>query len=320
VAEPKTVRHHYVPRFYLEGFTAGDPSMLWVYDKDTGRRWKASTRDAGLETHYHSITRDDGTRDSETIESAFAEFESDSAPALRAIRAGELLSGDDRAQLAAFIAVQMTRVPLARRHTETIARMVGEAAARPILKAQLEGPPDQQWESTKLMLEELRALGLPALRVEDIMVEPKREIMLAGVISAPALAQLFYDMTWAILPAKGRHSFVTSDNPLVSGPASSSPGVGLASSNAVVVFPLSSTRCLFANWKHGRRQWNVPRSKVSEAMVVALNKRVIAGALRFVYSDQDSDGLGRLVERYRDSAPQIAFDGPETGRQPPVSF
>jgi len=39
--------------------------MLWIYDKDKGGRRKASARDAGLETHFHSITLLDGTRGSD---------------------------------------------------------------------------------------------------------------------------------------------------------------------------------------------------------------------------------------------------------------
>jgi hypothetical protein len=51
-----------------------------------------------------------------------------------------------------------------------------------------------------------------------------------------------------------------------------------------------------------------------------MNKRVIAGALRFVFSDQDSDGLGKLVERHRGSAPLLTFDDPEPGGPAPVSL
>ena len=320
MSEPRKTRHHYVPRFYLEGFTVGDPAMLWVYDKETGGKRQASTRDAGIEKHYHSITRADGTRDSETIEAAFADFESDTASGLRAIRAGAMLNNDDRGLVASFMAVQLARVPLARRNTETILRATAEMIGRPMIESQLVGPADQQWETTKRMLQWFKDRGLPPLSAEDVIVKIKPEATLAGLLQAGKLAQLFYEMSWAIVPANGRYSFVTSDNPVVYGPASPGPPVGLASPSAVVVFPLSSTLCLFANWQPGRGQWNVPRRKVSEARVVALNKRIVAGAQRFVYSDQDSDGLSRLVERHRGSAPRVVFDGPNTGGAAPVSF
>lgn len=51
MTESRTIRRHYIPRFYLQCFTTGDPPMLWVYDKDKGSRRTVSPRDAGLETH-----------------------------------------------------------------------------------------------------------------------------------------------------------------------------------------------------------------------------------------------------------------------------
>lgn len=199
MTEPKKVRHHYVPRFYLNGFTTGDPPMLWIYDKEaSGKRRQAGTGDAALEKHYYSIIRDDGTRDSTTIEDAFAEFEDDSAPVLRAIRAGEQLSAADRTRLASFMAVLMARVPLARLQTAEIVRTISESAARPILKAQFEGPAEQQWASTKRLLEELKAAGLPPLR--HVIVEPRPEVTLSGVI--------------IIMPRKWRGSSVTCHGPL----------------------------------------------------------------------------------------------------------
>ena len=34
-------KHHYVPQFYLAGFTAtgNKDGQLWVFDKETGRNW-----------------------------------------------------------------------------------------------------------------------------------------------------------------------------------------------------------------------------------------------------------------------------------------
>jgi hypothetical protein len=155
-------RHHYVPRLYLRGFASDcDPPTLWIYDKG-GRGRQASTRDVGLKNHYYSLIKEDGSRDSNTIENALAKVESEAASALTAIRDGDLVGfGNGRLELARFIAYQLLRVPVARRKIETMLKAIAGSFAGREFANKLAAPPrDSNLGSAQR--------GIAALETEDI--------------------------------------------------------------------------------------------------------------------------------------------------------
>jgi hypothetical protein len=45
-------KHHYVPRFYLSGFTADSP-RLHVLDKETGKSYASRIDDVGCERDFY---------------------------------------------------------------------------------------------------------------------------------------------------------------------------------------------------------------------------------------------------------------------------
>ena len=65
-------KHHFVPAFYLRGFT--DPSsdnMIWVYNKGSNNPFCEKPENIGLEKHYHTFENLDGSKDTNTIEDYF---------------------------------------------------------------------------------------------------------------------------------------------------------------------------------------------------------------------------------------------------------
>lgn len=46
---------HYVPRKYLEGFTEGSTDLIWVYDKDNGRKYRKNISNVAQEREYYSL-------------------------------------------------------------------------------------------------------------------------------------------------------------------------------------------------------------------------------------------------------------------------
>src|SRR2546423_15005720 len=102
----KKKRHHYVPRFYLNGFI--DPvnePFIWVYQKGESQIIKATAENIALEKHYYSFTSPTGEKDSETFENALSEMEGKAAPIIAKIKRGQTLNEDDRAVFAVFLAL-----------------------------------------------------------------------------------------------------------------------------------------------------------------------------------------------------------------------
>ncbi|MCK5214372.1 MAG: DUF4238 domain-containing protein [Candidatus Omnitrophica bacterium] len=60
-------RHHYIPVFYLKGFTNKE-GILYVYDKDRDPVFESSPEGIAYENHYFSFRTPEGQRDSETVE------------------------------------------------------------------------------------------------------------------------------------------------------------------------------------------------------------------------------------------------------------
>jgi hypothetical protein len=61
----KKKRHHYIPRFYLEGFV--DPlnkPYIWVYEKGNPNIIKATAENVAVRKHYYSFVTAGGNEDS----------------------------------------------------------------------------------------------------------------------------------------------------------------------------------------------------------------------------------------------------------------
>lgn len=107
----KPKRHHYLPQFYLEGFTRGE--LLWVADVRSGEFRRQPPNGTGVEKYFYSVETEEDERDA-SVEELLAELESTAAPAIRAAREGAILSDDQMADIKAFIAFLGPRTRAAR--------------------------------------------------------------------------------------------------------------------------------------------------------------------------------------------------------------
>ena len=111
--EPR--QHHYVPRFYLRGFTdsAREDGQLWVHDRKLDRRYPSNPANVARERDFNRVDLPEG--DPNAVEAAFAALENRAAPifAETGIRR-EVPTGEDLAVLMQFAALQLVRVLLMR--------------------------------------------------------------------------------------------------------------------------------------------------------------------------------------------------------------
>ena len=122
------------------------------------------------------------------------------------------------------------------------------------------------------------------------------------------LAPILHKMYWTYLFAKGRYRFITSDNPVSYADPTHDPkalhGVGLATRNVEVTFPVTQEMAIFASWDDGGNLYQ----RATEATVRAINVRTIANARRFVYSSFPDEGFAKLVWEYTGTAPTAKLE------------
>jgi hypothetical protein len=102
----EATEQHYIPKFYLKGFTDKE-GTLWVFEKFKSLRNSKPKKEASRPDYY---THDeDGKRD-ETAENVLKHIESDVAPVIRKIGNPQYeLSTTNAANLLAFVAFMFAR-------------------------------------------------------------------------------------------------------------------------------------------------------------------------------------------------------------------
>lgn len=301
-------RHHYIPKFYLEGFI--DPHnrpYLWVYEKGNEKIIKATSKDIAVEKHYFSFLMLDGERNSDTLENVMAEIEKNSAPVFRKIIGGQSLSKKDRAYFATFLAFMMVRVPNFRKNIENA---IGElmkrinmvyASNRRGFEAMIKRYEKDTHKKINMPIEELRKWVLEG--EYDIKANPEFALGMA-LSTTREVFSVFLGMKWTFVKATDEYKFLTGDNPLFYCDPTHDPnsfyGVGLLNKNVEVTFPISKDLALFASWK-GKEGYIQAKNK----LVKDINRRTVLAALRFVFSSERSDGINKLVQKHKNSSPGI---------------
>lgn len=306
----KKRRHHYIPKFYLEGFV--DPTnepYIWIYEKGNPAIRKATSENIAVQKDYYSFIGFNGKKDSETFENALAEVESKIALAYRKIIKREKLSDEDKGAFATFLALNLTRVPNFR---ENIQKATGEilkalsaiSASNPAsFESFIKNFEKDTGEKIYMPIDNLRRFLLNGKY--NVIVDPQHSLEMIPV--AGDIALIFLDMKWAFLEATEGHRFLTSDNPVFRVVPTYRPGLfsrmGLLNKDIEVTFPISKDLGFLGTWDKCEGYQKVDNNYLKE-----INRRTIISALRFVFSSEKSDKTNELVQQYKDSAPQIKVE------------
>ena len=212
-------RHHFVPRFYLEGFCAEDAQGLAVYDRVRNTYRAQRPAEVAHRRDYYAYDDEQGNRFFD-IEAALGEVETAASIAIRRVDNRDELTDDDRMVLATYVAFQYTRTP-------AYAAWLGAFRAR--------------WA----VGEEVRALPEPS----DPPVG-RVEAIGAMLRHAPRFADVFLRLNWTIWRRESeRISFVTSDSPVCrvwrdQPEENVYASAGFLSPEVITIFPLSQASAL----------------------------------------------------------------------------
>lgn len=266
---------HYLPRFYLKGFTSDE--CLWVYDQHKTLPFKSSPKSVANENNMYG----------EEIEQLLAnQVEEPAKLAIEKIRKGHLPNAKDREFLARYIINLWKRVPNGR--DRVAARMPEVAEA---VRKELHFTLDHL---AQLGSEEEKQAHIKRKQIDEVLNQYIRttppEIWQASLIkgSSGQPESVLLDMNWHFLQSRDEN-FLTSDNPVFFFEQE-----GMGSDKAELTLPLSSKVCLWAH-KLGNKYPDFYEAK--PIAIKSINRRVAYNATRFVYSAREASWIMPFVKK-----------------------
>ena len=268
--------NHYLPRYYLDGFTSPDTNRLWVYVKGEGRKFQSQPKSVANETDFYSPE----------IESALAnEIEAPANAVLKKIRERVEISPDEKRSLAVYIMTLWKRVP---RGLERFNEMAPQIAENRLSRFN-----DEIAESIHLnpnredLLRDWQRRGEATLK--DIRESPPKDIweQTLDPRKTPRSIDVLSKMAWQFLVHDKKPVFLTCDNPVF---FFSEMGIGNPKSE--LTFPIGSNLILHANWEP------VPRAQfrlASDTEIKQINRRTASNAQNFVFYASDEAWVIRLI-------------------------
>jgi Protein of unknown function (DUF4238) len=293
--------HHYIPQFYLRGFSAGfgRQAQVFVFDSDTKKSFTTLVRNIGSKRHFNRVeARGVGPNH---LEDGMAEIEAEIAPHLQqVIEAKAFPSPEHFNSIMNLMALLSVRNPRLRRNISDFHRRVVEGIMSVSVSSK------EIWES---QTKKMRDRGVPVregVTYEDmkrfhheknyeIVIDQTHLIGLELEMVKPVLKQLSH-RSWCFAAAPKDHQFITCDDPTVLSwnekvkqPNPYSPGHGLQ--NTIVSFTLSPELALVGLFA------DLPeRSNYFPDQVTALNTAVARHSRNQIYA-RDGNFMLHLKER-----------------------
>ncbi len=293
-----TAKHHYVPRFYLEGFV--DPlssslpnPYLWIVDLEQGTLKKRSPETAARITGYYDL-RSPELPDKVTLETLLSRVESRTSKIIRRLRKNDFeMKDQDRHYFAYYIGVQHGRVPGLHKNVNSF--LMGRA---------------KKWLSEYIVDEDaLRSrFGDDAAFFKEYVlsgkarVTPKKEFVIALALRMGfTLAELIARMRWTYFLAAEGSSFFTSDNPVaLLSPNGKSIKIDFRGRNSdlEISFPISPS-CTLLIHDHDRPQNII---SVNASIVSKINASLLPSIHRYAFCSTEQQGQW-LLDQPRNAKP-----------------
>lgn len=247
-------RHHYLPEFYLAGFTTegGRTSNFTVFDRDESVFRQQTPKNTATSRYYYAVEDETTGAKSMEIEEFLSSVESEAAPVIRKLERHGAPTDHDREVLALFCALLHTRVPQFDRSMQELINGAFRALAH---------RDATNVEDVRIQHEEFEArTGTPMgmspeedfeLLKDDryTIVEPRRNVIKMMLQLSGDLAEVFLNMRWAIAYTPPRKSLIVTDVPLLLIPPAErrSPqrSFGIATPGVHKMIPLTRTMALF---------------------------------------------------------------------------
>ena len=246
--EPR--RHHYIPRFLLRRFAenpAQDGSQVHQLDRQSGQCRRINPSNAAVIRDFYAVVDEEGTRHQDA-EQLLGLVEQAAAPLIVALETpGTELRGEDRYNLAFFLATLWLRTPLWRERFQHTEEQLGEFLLR-------HAPPEHYQAAARAAGEEITLEEAHARREEVVAALDRRGIeVVAGherhlaimFEHAVSTAWILFRLDWTLLRCPDGQSLVIADEPVstyeIEDGRATRAAFPLGSAAAEMAFPLDPT-------------------------------------------------------------------------------
>ena len=242
-------RQHFLPRFYLEGFSRN--GLLAVFDREKKEIRLQQPENTAVIGHFYTLEDAEGRRRFE-IEALLSDYEGKASPVIRKLIAREDLTADERSDLAIFIAFAAMRTP---DMVNSVQAMNGHFIAQ-TAKAMFQDI-DQVLAELRTDKREENISDADLRRQAEWMVDMAQNDKLivqtdekwavrTTIRMAMAAAPYLAGRDWRVVHRDNeKQSFITTDAPVFLGTVAPRPtsiyGVGFGSQDAFVSFPLEQS-------------------------------------------------------------------------------
>jgi hypothetical protein len=296
-------RQHFLPKFYLDGFCVD--GKLAVYDRTNGLIRVAQPLNTGVIGHFYTLTDADGNQRFE-IEKMLSEWESAASPIIAKLAAKELLTDDERSDLAIFVALAGFRTPEMADSLKQMNSSVVDDCAKFMFssvkqaKALMQASKGNTISDTQLEIEAQALVNFVQSGNYQITTKHSWAVMTALKL-AFKIAPILDSRQWLVLHRQNnKKSFVTTDAPLLLGTDEIRPpsiwGIGFANPDAIITFSLTQSCALVM----GGDNRGLQHREIDGELIRKINRGIASGCQRFVIgrdvalikSVTDSLGLG----------------------------
>ncbi len=273
------MRSHYVPEFYLRGFTkASGRKVLWVFEKPGGEAFCTQPDNIAVESNFYPAD----------VERFLAnEIEDPSNRILNGIRESHLFKADDKLEFSRYILAMIRRVP---RHRERLYDEVMPDAIQETMagwRKLITTARDEDRLTDEMYVFRMNEIDELEMQWENELPDELRPENRPPQVSEEAV-DLLASMHWTFVIADGSTLFLTSDNPVFY-----TEGIGMAKVQSELMFPLSTRVALWI--KHTPLSLDCEFRTGKQFLVREANKRTILNATRYVFYHKKAIWIPKLL-------------------------
>jgi len=272
---------HYIPQYYLKGFTEPESNSLWTYEKGSGRKFRTQIKNLATITNFYPPH----------VESSLAnETERPANKVIDKIRNRDQIDKDEKKILAEYMAVMWKRVPTAK---ERLKRMAPDVTQKLSNKYDQELNMIATQEPHNAELIEKRRTEFKEI-LNRYSKDPPEEVWLETIDpkKTPLMVEAMASMVWTFLTFDDKPNFLTCDNPVFI-----FSDIGVAKQESELSFPLSSNISLWATWKESSQQDYI--RSTTAAAVKEINRRTAANASKYIFSGSNEHWIEPFIKKGR---------------------
>ena len=291
-------RHHYLPRFYLEGFS--NTNILYVYDRKDDQYRKQTPLNTAIQKHYYTIDQKDGKKNIE-IEKMLSQLEGNTKKVINNIMLRRTLSNTDKTIMSLFISFQWTRIPdfecMVNESMRSNIKKIGDILHKDVNRIKQTIQSYEKDTRDKIEIEAAKLKEFWDRGNFDIVINRNASLDMMLKI-APECARFLSIMDWVLAIAPKGYSFITTDSPFVLVPSSDEKvkgvfqnSVGLLISGVRKFFPISQKVCVVIGDLGDKTQY----AKYNKSLCKSINAKLARHAKRFIIA-RDQELLKSLVK------------------------